>query len=128
MRLIEKESINRNRSLCSTMKGTDIMKHPIITTAAAAVAIAFFQTAALAALDEASAKQELKKHGCLTCHAVDKKKVGPAYKDVATMFKGKTPAEVVAAMKTKKQHAGVLKKTADGDLEMMVEWILSLAK
>ncbi|HEX9811437.1 MAG TPA: c-type cytochrome [Burkholderiales bacterium] len=104
------------------------MKHPLIIAAAAGVAVAFYQTVASAAVDEAWAKKELKGHGCLTCHAVDKKKVGPAYKDIAVTFKGKTPAQVAATMKTKKEHAGVLKKTADGELEMMIEWILSLAK
>lgn len=104
------------------------MKHPFILAATTGIAIAFLQTVASAAVDEAWAKRELKGHGCLTCHSIDKKKVGPAYKDVAVMFKGKTPAEVAAEMKTKKQHAGVLKKTADKELEMMIEWILSLAK
>ena len=31
-----------------------------------------------------------KSSGCLGCHAVDTKKVGPAYKDVAKKFKGKS--------------------------------------
>ena len=104
------------------------MKHPVTIAAAAGVTLLFFQAVASAAVDEAWAKKELKGHGCLTCHSVDKKKVGPAYKDVATMFKGKTPAEVAATMKSKPQHKGVLKKTADKELEMMIEWILTLAK
>lgn len=104
------------------------MKRPVIIAAAAGIAIALFQTVASAGVDAAWAKKELKGHGCLTCHSIDKKKVGPAYKDVAVTFKGKTPAEVAAVMKSKKQHAGVLKKTADGELEMMIEWILTLAK
>ena len=42
----------------------------------------FLATPALA--DEALAK----KHNCTACHAVDKKLVGPAYKDVAAKYKG----------------------------------------
>ena len=34
-----------------------------------------------------------KSNGCLKCHAVDKKKDGPAYKDVAKKYKGKADAE-----------------------------------
>ena len=34
--------------------------------------------------DEALAKAK----NCMSCHAIDKKLVGPAYKDVAAMYKG----------------------------------------
>ena len=104
------------------------MKHSAVLATVAGVTLVLFQSIASAAVDEEWAKKELKGHGCLTCHSIDKKKVGPAYKDVRGMFPGKTAAEVMAEMKTKKQHAGVLKKTADKELEMMVEWILSIGK
>jgi cytochrome c len=42
----------------------------------------------------ASANQELaQKSGCLACHSVDKKILGPAYKDVAAKYKGDKTAE-----------------------------------
>jgi cytochrome c len=41
----------------------------------------------------ADAEADAKKNGCLKCHAVDKKKDGPAYKDVAKKYKGKADAE-----------------------------------
>jgi len=53
------------------------MKKIVILAAALAVAPA----AALA--DEALAQ----KNGCLACHAVDKKVVGPAYKEVAAKYR-----------------------------------------
>jgi cytochrome c len=65
-----------------------------------------------------------KSSGCLNCHAVDTKKVGPAYKDVAKKFKGKPPADVVAAMKAASVHASV--KVSDKDLGEIVEWIQKL--
>ena len=46
-----------------------------------------------------------KSSGCLNCHAVDTKKVGPAYKDVAKKFKGKPRADVIAAMTAASVHA-----------------------
>ena len=53
--------------------------------------------AALAALTvalPASANEELaKKHACFACHAVDKKLVGPAYKDVAAKYRNDKGAE-----------------------------------
>ena len=65
-----------------------------------------------------------KSSGCLGCHAVDTKKVGPAYKDVAKKFKGKSQSDVVAAMKAASVHASV--KASDKDLGEIVAWIQKL--
>ncbi|HEU5294867.1 MAG TPA: c-type cytochrome [Burkholderiaceae bacterium] len=49
--------------------------------------------AAAADVDEAAAQALLKKSDCGKCHAVDKKKDGPAYKETAAKYKGKASAE-----------------------------------
>src|SRR3990172_5636995 len=103
------------------------MKHPVIVIAAG-IAIPVLQTVACAEVDAKWAQTELKAHGCLTCHSVDKKKVGPSYKDVAAKNKGKAVADVVASVKSKPEHEASLKKTADGELNIMLEWILTLSK
>lgn len=73
----------------------------------------------------ASSGEDLaKSSGCLNCHAVDTKKVGPAYKDVAKKFKGKSRSEVIAAMKAASVHGSV--KVTDHDLNEIVEWIQKL--
>jgi cytochrome c len=64
------------------------------------------------------------KSGCMTCHAVDAKKMGPSFKDVAAKFKGKSDADVVAAIKASKPHAST--KASDDDLKALGKWILSL--
>lgn len=46
-----------------------------------------------AAVDADAAQAQLKTSGCLTCHAVDKKKTASAFKDVAKKYKGKADAE-----------------------------------
>jgi len=48
----------------------------------------------------------LKAKGCLNCHDMDKKKAGPAFKDVAAKYKGKQGAEgeLVAKLKEGKGH------------------------
>ena len=48
----------------------------------------------------------LKAKGCLNCHDMDKKKVGPSFKDVAAKYKGKQGAEgeLVARLKEGKGH------------------------
>jgi len=101
------------------------MKHPIVA-AVAGVSFALFQCVALAA-DAEWAKSEAKEHGCLNCHNLDaKKKVGPGWADVAAKNSGKSASDLAASVKAKPVHAGVLKKTSDKDLGLMVEWILTL--
>jgi cytochrome c len=76
----------------------------------------------------ANASEELaKKNGCTTaCHAIDQKKVGPAFKDVAARNKGKAGAEatLVAKVKGGKQHPPV--KASDDDLKKIVKWVLAM--
>jgi cytochrome c len=47
--------------------------------------------------DEALAKAK----NCMSCHAVDKKLVGPAYKEVAAKYKGDAKAPAMLAAKIK---------------------------
>ena len=94
---------------------------------AAGFAMALFQTATYAAPDKEWAMSEAKEHGCLNCHAVDKKKVGPAWQDVGAKYKGKTAADLATSVKGKPVHAAVMKKTSDKDLGLMTEWIMTLS-
>ena len=98
------------------------MKKILIATVAG-MTVAVFQSAAYAA-DEKLAQDELKEHGCLACHDMDKKKVGPAYKDVAAKYKDKSVEDAMASMKGKPVHKGALAKTTDSSLKVMLEWIL----
>jgi len=97
----------------------------ILTVMAAGFAIGAIQPVAHAA-DAKRAMDEAKEHGCLACHDVDKKKVGPAYKDIAAKSKGKKVEDEMAVMKSKPVHGSVLKKTSDSSLKEIMEWILSL--
>jgi cytochrome c len=94
----------------------------------AGIAFALFQATANAAVDEEWAKGEAKEHGCMNCHNIDTKKVGPAWKDMGAKYKGKTAADLAASVKSKPVHAAVMKKTSDKDLGLMTEWILTLGK
>ena len=56
---------------------------------------------------QASANQALaQKSGCLACHSVDKKVLGPSYKDVAAKYKGDKTAEAKMIEKVKKGGSG----------------------
>jgi cytochrome c len=48
---------------------------------------------AAAAVDEADAQALMKASKCLTCHSIDKKKDGPAYKDVAAEYRDDADAQ-----------------------------------
>jgi cytochrome c len=73
-------------------------------------------------------------NGCLACHAIDKKIVGPAYKQVAEKYRGDKGAEAKLVDKVKKGGVGVWgqvpmppnTQTSDADAHALVKWILSL--
>ena len=56
-----------------------------------------------------SGPEVLKAKGCLNCHDNDKKKIGPAYKDVAAKYKDDKGAEaaILARLKEGKGHPKV---------------------
>ncbi len=88
-----------------------------------AVAMAVGMVAGGAA--KAAGEEDLaKKSGCLNCHAVDTKKVGPAFKEVAAKFKGKSDADVYTAWKAAKVHASV--KAPEDDVKKVIDWVLTL--
>ncbi len=89
---------------------------------------------ALAVAAPAGASPELaKKHACFACHAVDKKLVGPAYKEVASKYRGDKGAEARLVDKVKKGSQGTWGQVPmppnaavpDGDVRALVKWILS---
>ena len=91
--------------------------------------------AACALVSSAHAQEDLaKKHNCFACHAVDKKVVGPAYKQVADKYRGDKTAAAKLVAKVKKGGAGVWgpvpmppnAQVPDADVKKLVDWILSL--
>ena len=75
------------------------MKAVFIATMAAAGILMAGQAQA----DEALAKAK----NCMACHAIDKKLVGPAYKEVAAKYKGDAKAPAMLATKVKAGGKGV---------------------
>ena len=83
----------------------------------------------------ALANEELaKKSACTACHAIDKKLVGPAYKEVAAKYKGDKGAEAKLIEKVKKGGTGVWGQVPmppnasvkDEDIKTLVKWVLSI--
>lgn len=80
-----------------------------------------------------------KKSGCLACHSVENKIVGPAWKDVAARYKGQADIKPKLVAKIKAGGKGnwteVTKgvpmppyspRVADADIEKLVDFVLSL--
>jgi cytochrome c len=94
----------------------------------AALGLAFTAAPAFANLELAT------KSACTACHAVDKKLVGPAYKDVAAKYRGNPKAQAMLEAKVKKGGSGVWGQVPmppnvnvkDADIHTLVKWILSL--
>ena len=93
----------------------------------AALGLAFTAAPAMASLELAT------KNACTACHAVDKKLVGPSYKDVAKKYAGNAKAEAMLAEKVKKGGVGVWGQVPmppnanvkDADVQTLVKWILT---
>lgn len=96
--------------------------------------------AALGALSAAPVAQAseaiVKKARCVACHAVDQKRVGPAYKDVAARYKDDAKAPAMLFDKVRaggSGHWGEVPMTphspsqiSDEDLKAAIAWVLSL--
>ena len=81
------------------------------------------------------ANQDLaQKKNCMACHAVDKKLVGPAYKDVAAKYAGQKDAVDKLSAKVVKGGSGVWGQVPmpanpqvnDAEAKQLVQWILTL--
>ncbi len=87
-----------------------------------------------AALAEADGPTLAKDRGCLACHSVDQKIVGPAYKDVARKYAGDKTAEAKLVKKIKEGGQGVWGSipmppngtVSEPELHTLAKWILSL--
>ena len=100
--------------------------------------IAFLTTPGTAlASDEAAARDLAQSSGCFKCHGVDKKKDGPALRDVAAKYKGNADAEtkliyhVTSGEMVKfddghEEHHKKVKTNNPNDTRNLVQWILSL--
>lgn len=91
--------------------------------------------AAVTAMAAPNAEALAQKSNCLMCHSVDKKILGPAYKDVAAKYKGDKSAEARLIQKVKAGGSGAWgdmpmppnsPQVKDEDIKTLVQWILSL--
>jgi cytochrome c len=73
------------------------------------------------------------KNACLGCHTVDRKLVGPAFRDIAAKYKGDAGAQARLEKKVRDGGSGVWgvipmpshPRMSDGDIRTVVAWVLA---
>jgi cytochrome c len=94
-----------------------------------------FVLAAALVSGSALANLELaKQKNCMSCHSVDARLVGPAYKDVAKRYAGQKDAEDKLVLKVLKGGSGTWGAMAmppntqvtEAEARILVKWVLSL--
>ena len=102
------------------------------TTLLIATTFTLISGAALAQ-DAAAAKALASKSACMACHAVDKKLVGPAFKEVAAKHAGQADALEKVSARIKSGGAGMYgpvpmpaqAQLKDDELKLLAGWILA---
>lgn len=87
------------------------------------------------AIDADAAQSLAKKSDCFKCHAIDKKKDGPPYKEIASKNKGKpeAPDKLFKHLTTnpkvkvdgKEEEHTTLKTKNEAEIRNVIAWILS---
>ncbi len=91
-------------------------------------------TASLCTLPAWANPELAHRKNCTACHAVDKKLVGPAFKDIAAKYAGQPDAVGGLAQKVVKGGAGVWgpvpmpanTQVSEADAKQLVQWIMTL--
>jgi len=110
----------------------------MILLAACALAAGLLAYApAAGALDVLAAQRLARQSGCLGCHSIYQKKIGPAWKDVAAKYHGEPDAEqrlykhVTTGRKAKfddghEEYHPIVKTNDPKRIRNLVDWILAL--
>lgn len=89
---------------------------------------------ALAAAPVFASPQLAQQKNCMACHAVDKKLVGPSYKDVAAKYAGQKDAVDKLTLKVLKGGSGTWgavpmpanPQVSDAEAKQLVQWIMTV--
>ncbi len=101
------------------------MKFAFVTLAAIGV---------IATGNAAASEKLAQSSGCMTCHAIDRKAIGPGFKDVAAKYQGDKAAEANLVKKIKSGGSGVWgaipmppnAHVKEDDIKTITQWILTL--
>ncbi|MCG7873818.1 MAG: c-type cytochrome [Candidatus Thiodiazotropha lotti] len=104
------------------------MKSYLLATSASVLALGVVATASADPVALATQR------GCMACHQIETKVVGPAYKEVAAKYKGQADAVAALSAKVKAGGSGVWgpvpmppnAHVSDEDIKVIVEWVMTL--
>jgi cytochrome c len=125
------QGADRNRqagdAACHALSEGASMKLTTISSFAVAAGL-LFGVVQGAQASEALARSK----NCLSCHTVDKRVVGPSYKDIAARYKGKS-AEAALVQKIRQGGSGSFgavpmppnPNVSEADARTLAKWILS---
>ncbi|MGC3982853.1 MAG: c-type cytochrome [Steroidobacteraceae bacterium] len=92
--------------------------------------------ASMAAHTAQASEALMEKSGCLSCHRVDQKLIGPTFKEVATRYRGRNDIVPILLQKVREGGEGEWgdipmaanseERVSDDNLKAVIEWILSL--
>ena len=102
-------------------------------TLALASSVTLLVASATVAFPAAANPQLAQAKNCMACHAVDKKLIGPAYKDVAAKYAGNAAAVGPLTQKVLKGGVGVWgavpmpanPQVSEAEARTLVQWILT---
>jgi cytochrome c len=114
-------------------------KMNIVATATGIVVLTMLLAGKAFAVDVEAAKALARQNKCLQCHAIDKQKDGPAYKEVAVKYRGKKDAEerliyhITSGEKAKfedghEEEHKIVKTSPPKDMDQirnLVQWVLA---
>lgn len=101
---------------------------------AACISVAVLSLALSTTAEANDGEALMKKFGCVACHSVDKKGVGPAMKDIAAKYASDKTATDKLAAKVLAGGSGVWGampmpahkgRVSDAEAKAMVQWVLS---
>lgn len=101
-----------------------------------ALAAALLMGASFAAVAQSAEEKLAASKACLSCHAVDKKVLGPAYTDVAAKYAGQPDAVDKLVKSVKEGSKGTWgpvpmpanAQVTEAEAKTLVTWILTLKK
>lgn len=101
------------------------MKHVLILAGA---------VASMTVLPAWASADMAQKKNCMACHAIDKKLIGPSYKDVASKYGGQKDAADKLAQKILKGGSGVWgavpmpanPQVSEAEAKQLATWVLSV--
>ena len=98
--------------------------------------ILILAAASVAAIPAFASMELAQKHACLSCHAPDRKIVGPAFRDVAKKYSGQKDAEATVIRNIRSGGSGKWGPVpmppqttlSDADVKALADWVLAGAK